>query len=177
MAITMDETPGRQPRLTASLQALAADDAASGASEAVQRRLLEEVRRLRHARRRSLLKMSFFAGALAMVTALPILHLAIRNGGGPSSSPQKVSGRRDAEMVTAFFPLPYSTVPMSGGRIVRLEVARETVLAFGVDTTETTGGAAAHTVLADVIVGDDGLARAVRFVRPVSRGTQKEQQR
>ena len=85
MAIAMDETPSSHPRLTASLQALAADDAASGASEAVLQRLLEEVRRLRHARRRSLFKMSVFAGALAVATALPILHLATRTGGVPSS--------------------------------------------------------------------------------------------
>lgn len=163
------------PMLTASLRALAADDAADGASAAVQIRLLEEVRELRRARRRSLIKMSVLTSALCVATALPIWHLATHDlRRRPSSASQQLPAPPSGEMVTAFFPLPYSTVPMSGGRLVRLEVAREAVMAFGVDPTESTLGSASSTVLADVLVGDDGLARAVRFVRPLTGNRQQE---
>jgi hypothetical protein len=166
-----------QQRLTGPLRALAADDAAHGASAAVQIRLLEEVQRLRGVRRRSLLKMSVLASALSVATALPIWHLATSDlRGRSSSSAQGRPALLNGEMVTAFFPLSYSTVPMSRGRLVRLEVPRETVRAFGVDATESALGMASSTVLADVLVGDDGLARAVRFVRPVAGNRQEETQ-
>ena len=175
----LDENAGdigaMQPRLTASLRALAADDAAHGASAAVQIRLLAEVQRLRRARRRSLVKMSVLSSALCAATALPLWHLATSDLRGLSSSAaQPASALSSAEMITAFFPLSYSTIPMSGGRLVRLEVSRETVMAFGVDITESSLRSTSSTVLADVLVGDDGLARAVRFVRPIPGDRQKE---
>jgi hypothetical protein len=80
-------------------------------------------------------------------------------------------------MVTVFFPLVYSTVPMSGARLVRLEVPRETVTALGLDADVSMLGTSSPFVMADVVVGDDGLARAVRFVRPIRRNLEKEQQR
>lgn len=63
-----------------------------------------------------------------------------------------------------FLPLRYSTVPVTNGRVVRIEVPRSAPVAFGLDAAEfatlRSGG-----ILADVVVGEDGLARAVRFVR------------
>jgi hypothetical protein len=48
-----------------------------------------------------------------------------------------------------------------------MEVPRASLAQFGLasahDVDRMTG-----TVIADVLVGDDGLARAVRFVRPIS---------
>lgn len=173
----MGDTRAKRWTLTASLRALAADDAAEGASAAVQVRLLDEVRQLRRARRRSLIKMSVLTSALCIGTALPIWHLATRDVRGRSSSAsQHLPALPNEEMVTAFFPLRYSTVPITGGRLVRLEVPHETVMAFGVDATESTLGGASSTVLADVLVGDDGLARAVRFVRPITGNRQFERQ-
>jgi hypothetical protein len=171
----MDERPIGQRRLMASLRALAADEAANGASTAVQDRLLDEVRRLRRARRSTVVTMSVLTAALLVTTALPIWHLAAHYPLKPSSSAsQDVHVAPDGEMVTAFFPLSYSTVPMSGARLVRLEVPREALTAFGVAATESTGSPASTVVLADVIVGDDGLARAVRFVRPLTHTAHKE---
>jgi hypothetical protein len=51
---------------------------------------------------------------------------------------------------------------------VRLEVSRKALASFGLLSMDSTGATDAETVLADVIIGDDGLARAVRFVGPVS---------
>jgi hypothetical protein len=72
-----------------------------------------------------------------------------------------VSDRQAAE--GEFFPLAYSHLPAASSRIVRLEVPAEALRAFGIE-----GGAAGRrpgAVLADVVIGGDGLARAVRFVR------------
>jgi hypothetical protein len=173
----MDEVPIEQPGLMASLRALAADEAANGASAAVQMRLLDEVRQLRRARRRSLVTMSILTAGLSVATALPIWYLATHHPPGPSSSaPHGVRVPPEGEMVTPFFPLDYSTVPLSGGRLVRLEVPREAVTAFGLEASEAAVGSPSASVLAEVIVGDDGLARAVRFVRPVRPAMKRERQ-
>jgi len=63
-----------------------------------------------------------------------------------------------------FFPLAYSTVPITHGRVMRIEVPRTAPELFGIDPASLVN--ASHgTVVADVVVGEDGLARAVRFVR------------
>jgi hypothetical protein len=68
-----------------------------------------------------------------------------------------------AQVVTSeFFPLAYSTVPASDGRLIRLEVPASALASFGLEAE----GASRDAVLADVVVGADGLARAVRFVFP-----------
>lgn len=178
MRENMGDLRAGRPTFPASLRALAADDAADGASAAVQIRLLGEVRQLRRARRRSIMKMSLLATALCIAIAVPIGHLATHDiqSGSSSSASQHVPALANGEMVTAFFPLRYSTIPVSGGRLVRLEVPRHAVRAFGVETTESTLERASSTILADVFVGDDGLARAVRFVRPLTRKRQLETQ-
>jgi hypothetical protein len=63
-----------------------------------------------------------------------------------------------------FFPLAYSTVPITHARIVRMEVPRTAPELFGVDPAGLVN-APRGNVVADVVVGEDGLARAVRFVR------------
>jgi hypothetical protein len=73
------------------------------------------------------------------------------------------------EVTTAFLPLPYSGVPMSDGQIVRIEVPRAALARFGLLPVDSVSTEITGTVLADVIVGEDGLARAVRFVRAPTR--------
>jgi hypothetical protein len=65
-------------------------------------------------------------------------------------------------------PLGYNRSSAGPTHIVRLEVPRKALESFGLLSMDTTGAPESDTVLADVIIGDDGLARAVRFVRPVS---------
>jgi len=80
-------------------------------------------------------------------------------------------------VTTAFLPLAYSGVPIVNGHIVRMEVPRASLVSFGLvpaDAADGGPGASSGTVLADVVVGEDGLARAVRFVR---RSIRKETQR
>jgi len=65
-------------------------------------------------------------------------------------------------------PLTYSALPYTDAQIVRLEVPRSALENFGLAPADLPADASAvshNTVLADVLVGEDGLARAVRFVR------------
>ena len=73
-------------------------------------------------------------------------------------------GAAEPEVRTDFFPLSdASALPtMEGGLVVRVELPRAALVSFGlpVNAEQTTG-----RVKADVLIGHDGLARAVRFVR------------
>jgi hypothetical protein len=74
------------------------------------------------------------------------------------------------EQTTAFFPLIYSNVPSMTGHLVRLEVPRSALMAFGLEPADAMRSSDAPTmVYADVFVGEDGLARSVRFVVPSTR--------
>jgi hypothetical protein len=123
-----------------------------------------------NARRRSSIKMLILAGGLTVSSLVPIWQLAIRQSHTVLDAPQQTN----AEMVTAFFPLAYSSVPMADGRLVRVEVPREAMLAFGLEYVNSNGGAVSPVVLADILVGEDGLARAVRFVRPLEAEPKRE---
>jgi hypothetical protein len=92
----------------------------------------------------------------------------------PSQAQQDPAPRAiGADGGSEFFPLTYSSVPVTHGRIVRIEVPRSAPALFGVDpaglVTMRNGA-----VVADVVVGEDGLARAVRFVRPAVDAINKE---
>lgn len=87
-------------------------------------------------------------------------------------------GARDAapesfEIATDFYPLVAggNMAPTEGGQIVRVEVPRSSLAAMGfmmnVEHAE-------ERVTADVVLGHDGMARAIRFVQPAmttERGT------
>jgi hypothetical protein len=152
------------PGLTAALRALARDDAATGASPRVEARLLAEVRSIARTRRRRT-----YAAALALAAAL-LLAVAvsmwrITAGRTPPAAPATRAGASGNEVRTAFFPLLYSNIPATNVQIVRLEVPRTALASFGLASPDSMYGTSPRTVLADVLVGDDGLARAVRFVR------------
>jgi hypothetical protein len=48
------------------------------------------------------------------------------------------------------------------GHIVRMKVPRSALIAFGVPMNMERAG---ELITADVMIGDDGLARAIRFVQ------------
>jgi len=97
------------------------------------------------------------------VAAVPV-WIATR-GPRPSGSQAMNASAPPIEIATAFVPLAYSAVPLTGARVVRLEVPRTALTAFGLTPLDAVEDTRTGTVLADVVVGDDGLARAVRFVR------------
>jgi hypothetical protein len=74
------------------------------------------------------------------------------------------SGADGAEIATDFIPLVQAARfgPAEGGHVVRVEMPRSALVSFGLPVNfERAGG----RVKADVLVGDDGIARAIRFVR------------
>jgi hypothetical protein len=84
--------------------------------------------------------------------------------------PRKVAHRqhrsesRSMEIATDFLPLTFvddSTAPQSG-HLVRMKVPRSSLIAFGVPMNMDRAG---ELITADVLIGDDGLARAIRFVQ------------
>lgn len=70
------------------------------------------------------------------------------------------SPRRRIE--TAFYPLPYARLPVESGQVFRVTVPRSamSVAGFPVNPERML-----EPVLADVMVGEDGAARAIRFVQ------------
>jgi hypothetical protein len=152
------ESEGR-PSLDTALRAMAEDEAQLGASAGIEARLLAEVRSIAAARRRRM-AMAAFAAAAVVLFALWI--------GSKRFPPSRSSKARVAEVTTDFMPLAYSSVPSTNLQVVRLAVPRTALVSFGLTPPEPLDRTFTDTVLADVLVGDDGLARAVRFVRPAA---------
>ena len=151
---------GREQSLDAAFRAVAAEDAGIGASAAVEARLLTEVRSIAAARRRRTFAAALgIAAALLLVLSVPVWRMLARPPAPPAST---------REVTTEFLPLLYSSVPASHVQMVRLAVPRAALASFGLAPLEASDRASTDTVLADVLVGDDGLARAVRFVRPAA---------
>ena len=154
--------------LRQAFRVIARDDAgdADRAAPRIERALLAELRARRTPERpRSISRIVGLAMAAALLLGLAGPVWIVTRGTRPSGHEAASGAAPPVEITTAFLPLAYSAMPLTDARVVRLEVPRTALAAFGlapidaVDTTRT------GTVLADVLVGDDGLARAVRFVR------------
>ena len=145
-------------RLGEALRALADEDQRRTTASHVEEHILGEIRQLarrRRARVRRAAALAFVATVMAAVATMWLRQ--------PGAPPIPVSVTR--EVTTAFLPLPYAAVPVSNGTIVRVKVPRTALTSFGLLSPDLADAASGLTVTADVIVGDDGLARAVRFVR------------
>jgi len=163
--MTTNDSNGRDSKLNAAMRALAEDDAKLRSSPDVEKRLLSELRAYsRTRRRRTWLGVSSVAAALLLGMALYVWRIGNRQ---PSDTVQSPSAPEAAitEVATEFLPLPYYHVPMNTGSTVRIQVPATALVSFGLAPNGFREGDG--TVQADVLVGDDGLARAVRFVRPL----------
>jgi hypothetical protein len=68
-----------------------------------------------------------------------------------------------AEIATDFIPLMNETLAqMDGGQVMRIELPRSALMSFGLPMDMERAN---ERIKADVVVGNDGLARAIRFVR------------
>jgi len=70
----------------------------------------------------------------------------------------------ESEIVTDFLPLTYgdNLPPLDSGRVVRVKMPRSALVSFGLPMNLER---ASEPIKADVLLGEDGLARAIRFVR------------
>ena len=85
-----------------------------------------------------------------------------------SSPRRKVVRRRSvpppAELETDFFPVAQGDdwTPVDGARMMRVELPKSALSVFGLPVEQ---GLGPEQVRADVVLSDDGLLRAIRFVR------------
>ena len=69
---------------------------------------------------------------------------------------------QDREVMTDFIPVIYDPEPIQQGRVIRVRLPRSVLGVFGLPLDEMR---ADEPIKADVVLGEDGLARAVRFVK------------
>ncbi len=138
---------GPELELNAALRQLAASAKNLEAPPAVEAAVLCAFRRRRGVR-----------GSRWMLRLAAAVVLALLGGAaGLLLRPQR------REVVTEFAPLLYGDDwrPLDGGRLVRVRLPRSALSRFGLPVSQDR---AAEPIHADVLVGHDGLARAVRLV-------------
>ena len=91
-----------------------------------------------------------------------------RRGATPITNQAKAKGPTElkgtSEIATDFLPITYGWIAglADGGRMVRVELPRSAMASFGLPVNMDRAN---ERVKADVLVGVDGLAHAIRFVR------------
>jgi hypothetical protein len=80
----------------------------------------------------------------------------------PVRRPARVRSAMPRELATDFFPLIDVALPFEHGEMVRVTVPAATMLTVGLPVPEER---LADPIQADVLIGEEGLARAIRFVR------------
>src|SRR5207247_11304212 len=137
-----------------TLRALAEADA--GAEEA-RPEIELNLRQAFRARRRKRVRREAMIWAAA-VAAIVVMMVSM-NRKPPVVSPV---GPRQSEVVTDFFPLMDPAPPFQRGRILRIEVPASAMKMVGLPVHEQHLN---DPVQADVLVGEEGLPRAIRFVK------------
>jgi hypothetical protein len=81
-----------------------------------------------------------------------------------SATKNSTTADSNTEIATEFLPLGYGNTLnlQDGGQIVRVEMPRSTLVSFGLPVNMNR---ASERVKADLLVGVDGSARAIRFVQ------------
>ena len=160
----MEDMNDRDSKLSAALRQLArGDEATLSTSPSVEAHLRAQLRTIRSSRaRRQRTLVLALAAAILIAVGMPALWWAMTHRA--TSEPTTASEVASPETTTAFFPLFFGSVPTSGSHLVRMELPPSALARFGLAAANELDRTAA-TVLADVLIGDDGLARAVRFVR------------
>src|SRR5437868_5303465 len=136
------------------LRALADADAAAEAPPEIETRLRRQFRARK--RKRTLRRMVWCASAAAVVLVVFTTMHYRQHAATPASSPAV------EEVVTDFFPLLDPAPPFQRGRLLRVEVPASAMRMVGLPVH------AEHLldpIQADVLVGEEGLPRAIRFVK------------
>ena len=91
-------------------------------------------------------------------------EIAERDGNDRPQSLAQVSARRGSEVTTNFIPVIPCQISdcMDRGQLVRVVLPRSSLLYFGLPTNE---GLLHEGVVADLLISEDGVARAIRFVQ------------
>jgi hypothetical protein len=149
------------------LRAIADEEQGASASSGVAGALRAEVRAIAQARRRRTLAAALATAALLTV-AVGVPAWRARHPPLAVADSVPRGSATSTEVATAFFPLTYSSLPVSNPQLVRLEVPRSALASFGLAPIDAPDAGSSGTVQADVLVGEDGVARAVRFVQQIA---------
>jgi hypothetical protein len=159
------------PKLREALRGLAADGPREAPAH-VEERLLGELRRRSRARQRNL-RVSVLTGAIAAGFALLLWMRPAHEAPARTVVPSEVQATAneveqgslsdDDETAMNFEQLPDTDElpPMESTTIVRLQLPMSSLRLMGLPVSEERAGEA---IQADVLLGQDGLARGVRFV-------------
>jgi hypothetical protein len=163
-----------EERVDEALRALRSADGRVETGEGAEVRALLGFRRQR--RRRRFQRVTW---ACTMVTAIAALVIALRAPAPPQHEqvivleipPAPVPPsltlepvkrqRQPREIVTPFYPLMPSAPPLESALLVRVTVQASALRSVGIPVSDDH---LSDPVLADVLVGQDDLARAIRFV-------------
>ena len=176
-----------EDRVVEALRALSEQDASREASPEVEARL--RVQFQSRGRRRAWRRAAVWAAAwtTAAAAAAMVVFFVVTNRKPPAPAPVrevvrqavavppeaapaaavKTAGRvrkpvtRPQEVVTAFFPLMDPAPPFERGQLLRVELPASAMQMVGLPVREDR---LADSVQADVLVGEEGLPRAIRFV-------------
>jgi hypothetical protein len=156
-------------RLTKAMDHLRAESAHSAAPPEIEHALRAEFDRVQHRKRRLL--WTLVGGAIAASIAVAVIFSAREHQ--PPPVPSVALNEPAAEQVQPseqpFVPIPYVT-PLGAyerAEIVRMEVPVAALIAAGFSMQTADPGARAQ---ADVVVGQDGRARAVRLISISTQG-------
>jgi len=145
-----------QGRLSELLRATSREDATLQAPPEIRANLLRELRATpRHARA------PWAIGAWTAAAALAIW--AVLTVGGPVGPPTTLASANEVYGEQPFTPIPASRLwePSAGGRIMRVNLPGDAPLLFGFPVSP---GAPTRRVEADILLGNDGTAHAIRFL-------------
>jgi hypothetical protein len=148
--------PGAQPDLLDDLHALGSDESREAPSS-LEGRLLSEFRR--HHRRRRLLTWTPLLGVAAALAALIFWTRIEKPRAVPAAVAQAAVASDDD---TGFYPLPEAEAlpAVENAMVVRVQLPVSSLRLMGVPVSEERAEA---SVQAELLLGQDGLARAVRL--------------
>jgi hypothetical protein len=162
-----------------ALKALAEQDREREAPDEVETRVIAAFRRNRGGKKRKMLALAGLAAAAAItlffarpqehpkpVAPLPVVAAVappapVEVVGPPEPKPVRKVRQQPREIVTQFFPLLDVAPPFERGELLRVTVPASTMRRVGLPVNEDRLD---ERVYADVLVGEEGLARAIRFV-------------
>ena len=164
-------------RIDEALRALRRADWNLETGEGAEVRALLAFRRQRRRRRERIYRTAWTGGIAAALIALlvgvpqpapkpvPVIPEAIpAPPAPPPPAPVRTvveKRRQPQEVVTPFYPLMPSAPPLESGLLVRVTVEASALRSVGIPVSDDH---LSDPVLADVLVGQDDLARAIRFV-------------
>jgi hypothetical protein len=147
--------------LTAELRALAASLEAAQAPPGLEAALRAA---FRGQRAKPAVMWQWWRGAMPIAASFVILVAGAVALLRRAPAPELAQPAASQELTTEFIPLVYENglFPAENVQIVRVKLPRIALVSFGLPINEDRAG---EPVKADVLLGDDGVARAIRFVR------------